>query len=380
MIIEQFEKSQNRPGSTSQQKLEIGELDSYWLSGIQATNVRIIFPKDLPPSKHSSKPSSHDDIQNNEDSQVVENALEVEDLSARLQILPLMIGRVIFHFDAHLLGGTANGSIPKGSSSGPFEVEWEEIDLSKVQPLSEIVGVPFFGLASGHLKLEANEGLFSKASGSLLLKVQEMSIGDGKTKIKDILELPKAQLGELTIEAEAASGQLKLTKFAANGQDLEIKGDGKITIRQPWNDSNLDINVKFKFSDLYRNKNQIVKDLLGDPNSSTPGLIEQYEPKMKRAKRSDGFYGWRISGPMKRLRFEPSSGEPGARTRPTPGADGTSSTPRRRPLPGRKNRLDPVGEEQQNPEDDPSKRELPNPIDPPILSPPIIPSGDTPPN
>src|SRR6185503_17685644 len=65
--------------------------------------------------------------------------------------------------------------------------------------------------------------------------------------------------------------------------------------------------LKFKFTDAYRNKSETTKSLLGEPGSPLPGLMEMQVPKMKRAKRTDGFYGWHVHGALKKLKFDPSS-------------------------------------------------------------------------
>src|SRR5689334_16668854 len=72
-------------------------------------------------------------------------------------------------------------------------------------------------------------------------------------------------------------------------------------------DSQTDLYLRFKFSDAYRTKSDTTKTLLGDPTSSVPGLIEMQVPKMKRAKRADGFFGWHMHGALKNPRFDPST-------------------------------------------------------------------------
>src|SRR5689334_15767647 len=72
-------------------------------------------------------------------------------------------------------------------------------------------------------------------------------------------------------------------------------------------DSQADLYLRFKFTDAYRTKSDTTKTLLGDPTSPLPGLIEMQVPKMKRAKRADGFFGWHMHGALKNPRFDPST-------------------------------------------------------------------------
>ena len=52
------------------------------------------------------------------------------------------------------------------------------------------------------------------------------------------------------------------------------------------------------------NKSDLTKSLFG--SGGTPGLFD-LDPKNKRAKRPDGFYGWRVSGTMGKPVFTPSA-------------------------------------------------------------------------
>jgi hypothetical protein len=110
--------------------------------------------------------------------------------------------------------------------------------------------------------------------------------------------------------ADVKDGLVQLTKLAAPGPDLELVGDGKITLRDPWKDALADLYMRFKFSDAYRGKDSITKSLLGEPGSKMPALLD-LDPKMKKAKRADGFYGFHAHGPLRHLKFDPSaSGAP----------------------------------------------------------------------
>ena len=63
--------------------------------------------------------------------------------------------------------------------------------------------------------------------------------------------------------------------------------------------------LRFKLSDAYRGKDENTKSIFGAPGSSAPGLLE-LEPRVKQAKRPDGFYGFHIGGVARDPRFEPS--------------------------------------------------------------------------
>ena len=138
--------------------------------------------------------------------------------------------------------------------------------------------------------------------------MKDLAVGDGKAKIKGALALPKLDVGTLTLAAEAKDGTLQITKLVAGGKDVEVQGDGRITMRDGASDSLADAQVRFKVNDGYRNKSDITKSLFGAPGSKAPALFELADPKVKQSKRADGFYAWTLRGPLGRLEFIPAGG------------------------------------------------------------------------
>lgn len=302
-IIAEFAKSQSRSGDPPQ-RLEIDSIDSYWLSGVEVSGVRIITPPDPKAERDAARKAASSAPGDGEAKPAAPkpSVLAIDEAHARVKLLPLLTGTVIVDFWASAFGGEVSGSVPVGS--GDLEIDVENVELALVTPIRDTLGVPMSGRATAHLELSAQEGKFEKASGSLSLTVTEASVGDGKTKIADLMALPKANLGTLELEATATDGVLKIDKLEARG-DIEFIGDGRIAVREPWGTSNADVQVRFKFADSYRNKDDKTKALLGSPGDPMPPLLEA-DPKVKRSKREDGFYGFHVHGSLKNPRFDPS--------------------------------------------------------------------------
>jgi hypothetical protein len=68
----------------------------------------------------------------------------------------------------------------------------------------------------------------------------------------------------------------------------------------------------------------VTKSLFGAHGSNVPALFELADPKIKQAKRGDGFYGWTLRGPLSRLEFIPAGGAAGG---VAPGAAPASPLP-----------------------------------------------------
>ncbi|HEV8247064.1 MAG TPA: type II secretion system protein GspN [Polyangiaceae bacterium] len=295
-IVGEFNAHQTGPNPT---RLELDELKSYWFSGIKAEGVRLISPSPPPtdPSKKPDKPK----------------VMSIDSAHARLSLLSLLIGHHVITFGADAFGGNVSGEIADSDVERNVEVDLDEVDLAQVPLVADVIGLPASGKLSGSIQLTTPEARLGKGEGKLSLKIAGLGVGDGKAKIKDMIAPPRIDAGELVLDAEVKGGQLKITQFSATGPDLEFSADGTVRLRDQPDLSSLSLSAKFKFTDHYANKNEVTKGLLG--SEGAPGLFD-LDPKNRRAKQADGFYGWRVSGTLSKPSFTPHGG-------------GEASTPRR---------------------------------------------------
>ncbi len=294
--------AQQRAG-TAQQELQIDEMSGYWLSGVKMKGVRLLSA----PTEPGKPPQK----------------IAIDEASVRYAILPGIFGSTDLGFDVLAFGGEASGSYDvHGKGDKSLDLTLEAIDLGQLDPLVQLLGVPIKGKLGGTVRLTMPEGKASKASGAVSLEAKDVSVGDGKAKIKGALALPKLDVGTLSISAEAKDGILKITKLAAGGKDVEVQGDVRVTLRDTPSESLCDGQVRFKINDAYRNKSDITKSLFGTPGSNAPALFELADPKVKQSKRADGFYAWTMRGPMAHLDFIPAGGAGALGGSMIPGAGG----------------------------------------------------------
>jgi type II secretion system protein N len=290
-IVSEFNARQTGADAS---RLELDDLGSYWLSGIEAEGVRLVTP--APPPSDSSKKAEKPKV------------MSIDEAHVRVSILNLLIGRRVMTFGADAFGGSIDGEVSDSESERNVELELDALDLSQAPMMADAIGLPVFGKLSGTATLNSPEARLSKGEGKVSLKITELAVGDGKAKIRDTIALPRIDAGELVLEADVKGGQLKISQFSATGPDLEFTADGTIRLRDQPEHSTLSMNVKFKFTDRYTNKNDLTKSLFGSGGS--PGLFDM-DPKNKRAKRPDGFYGWRVSGTVAKPLFSPSASDAG---------------------------------------------------------------------
>jgi type II secretion system protein N len=215
------------------------------------------------------------------------------------------------NFDLDAFGGTVSGSYDVQGKDKSVDVTLESIELGKVAPLVQVLGVPLEGKLGGTVRLVMPEGKASKATGAVSLEAKDVAVGDGKAKIKGTLALPRVDVGVIALAADAKDGVLKITKFVAGGRDVEVQGDGRITMRELATDSLCDAQLRFKINDAYKGKSDITKSLFGTPGSTGPALFELADPKVRSSKRPDGYYGWSVRGPLGSLDFFPAGNASG---------------------------------------------------------------------
>lgn len=291
-IVTQFNAQQRT--SSHPQELQIDELDSSFLTGVKAKGVRIISP----PTEAGKAPS----------------VISIDEARARISLLSLLVGNKDVSFRVDAFDGTIKGNFADTGKAREIEVNFDEVDVGRVDAITANVGFPLDGKLTGQIKLNLPEGKASKGNGTIALEIKEMNAGNQKElTIKTPMgpfTLPRLKVGNFTINGEAKDGVLKITKVAASGGDVDVSGDGKVQMREVASDAHLDVNLKFKINDAYRNKNDKTKLLFGTPGGKDKAMLEM-DPKMSRAKTSDGFYTLRVGGTLAKPDVQPGSGASG---------------------------------------------------------------------
>jgi type II secretion system protein N len=280
-----FSFNDDQRATGGQQELHIESLGGYWLSGVRMKGVQL-----LSASSEPGKPPTK---------------IEIDEATVRYSILSAMVGSGDVDFSADAFGGEVTGSYDTHGKDKSLEATLDGIDLGKVTPLVQLLGVPLDGKLAGTLRLSLPEGRASKAGGSLSFESRDTAVGDGVAKLKGALALPRLDVGTITLAADVKDGVLKVTKFVSGGKSLDLQGDGRITLRDQVADAICDLQVRFRIGDAYRSKNEYTQSLFGAPGSSVPPAFE-LDPKVRQSKRADGFYGWSVRGPITHLDFAPS--------------------------------------------------------------------------
>ncbi len=327
-VVAEFNKSQRkslrRPGDKPM-RLEIDELDSYWFTGIEITGARLIIPPKPPTKKRAGLAGFGGDDEKAPPAK--DSIIRLSALTARVQLLSLLTGDIVIGFTAEAFGGEIEGTVPIGVTGDAVEIEFAGLQLLEVGPLQSMLeGVPLQGIATGTVKLKPKEGKFAKADGNVAIAISDVKLGkptkNDEGKLEDVVEIegikvPSVMLGTLNFEMSAKDGGLKLADLSAKSADFELLGEGTIKLNEVWDRSRAEMFLKFKFTDAYRTKSPAATSLLGKPGDKSP-LIELGSPKLKRSKTEDGFYRFRIHGPLANLTFDSAGAAPGRSSRTKP--------------------------------------------------------------
>jgi type II secretion system protein N len=300
-VVSEFNGKQAASGM----RLEIGELSGYWLLGVKASNVKLT----KTPLADATSTESADEQK--------PKVTAIDELHASVSLLRLLVGNVGASFGATIKSGEIDGAFSSSDAEQSLSINLKQVGVNDLPMLGDLAGLPLKGTVDGLVELVLPEKKAGKAEGKIELNISGLSAGDGKAKVLKVIALPELRLGNVKLAATVTEGRVKLDAMTAKGPDFEMAVDGSIRLREPISSSMLDVGMRFKFLDSYKNKNDMTKGLFG--TNGMPGLFDMND-KVRRAKREDGFYGWRVIGVMENPTVEPnpagtsSTGRGSART------------------------------------------------------------------
>ncbi|MDB4943376.1 MAG: ral secretion pathway protein [Labilithrix sp.] len=294
-IVTTFNAAQRT--SPSPTELQIEELDSSWITGVKAKGVRLISPSSDP-----TKPPAE---------------IRIDEARARISLLGLLAGNKNVSFRVDAFDGTIKGTFEDSGKERNIEVDFDGVDMSKIDLIAANVGFPLDGRLNGTVKLQLPEGKASKGNGNVALEIRDMFAGNAKElTVKTPLgpfTLPRLKVGNFQVNGDAKDGILKLTKIGASGGDVDVTGDGRVQLREVATDAHLDVALKFKINDGYRNKNDKTKMLFGAPGSKDKPMLEM-DPRMAKSKTADGYYGLKVGGTLAKPDPQPAAAAGGTGT------------------------------------------------------------------
>lgn len=277
--------------------LEIGSLSPYWLTGVELEDVKLRRTAAVTIPSVAGEPAKDD-------------AFKIREARARLGLLSLLIGDRAVSFDAELDQGAIEGVYEESGDTKHVDATLSKVDLGKLGILDSVISLPVKGDVGGDFDLTLGKEA-AKSTGQVKLQIRGLAIGDGKAKLKlgamGGLTIDTIEAGTVTMELDVKDGVGTVKKLSTDGKDLELEGSGEVRLADPISRSRVDILLRVKFTDAYKNKSSRTKAVFG--------LLETGSvPQVRAAKTPDGALQFRLLGTLGAVRAAPAgrSGEPGA--------------------------------------------------------------------
>jgi type II secretion system protein N len=249
-------------------ELEIIDLTHSGLTGLTFENLRLV----LPPEADGSP------------------GLDVifDELTVSTSFFSLLSDTKSYSFDAEIAGGEAEGDVTLGEKTMELDAEIEDVALQAIPALRTFTKVPLEGTLNGDIELSMPEEV-SESSGNVELTIDAFQVGDGKTKV-DIpgwggLTLDRADLGNLELVANVEEGIAKIERAKSHGKDLKLDALGRVRLLRPMKRSELNLMVRVKIEDAYKER-----------STKVATMLELGSSGLKSAMTSDGAIQYAVAG------------------------------------------------------------------------------------
>jgi type II secretion system protein N len=274
-IIQEVERPMG-PGDVrvpSGTELEIVDLSPSFLTGVDLEGVRLTKVADEPDGEPMT--------------------ILIDEASARISLRSLLVGDLGVSYDVVVGGGTIEGDYETDDETQHVEAEIEDVNLLSLGFVRSAVGLPVRGKLGGTIDVTLGAEP-AQSTGSVKLAITGLQIGDGRAKLaiggmRDGITIERIDAGDLNVELVIEEGVARVEELTANGPDIELAAGGTIRLAQPVDMSRLDLLLRFKFQDGYRERNDRTRALFS---------LVDLTPQLRSAKTNDGALQYRINGSL----------------------------------------------------------------------------------
>jgi type II secretion system protein N len=228
----------------------------------------------------------------------------VDDATVHFSLLGLLFSRPSYRWVGHALKGEIAGKWSLAPDLARLRLQLDGLVLNGVQSIQQVAGgLPVEGTLSGKFDLDLPKQQVSDSSGSIVINLDDLSIGDGKAKLTvpndpflaGGLTVPKIRLGKLEGHISIEHGRARFDDVRLHSLEADATLEGYVELHDPFSTSQIHAYLRFRPSETLT-KREPTLDLL--------------MTAIQRAKRPDGFLGFSISGSISMPQFLPSTEPP----------------------------------------------------------------------
>lgn len=225
-----------------------------------------------------------------------ETRMELDKVRVRVGLFALLSQTANVSFFVQGLGGEIEGEASSffgqempGLRS--LKMQLRDLRVGDIAPLSAMVGLPMRGTLGGTIDVTLPDGRTSQAEGSMRLDVAALTLGDGRAQYQlpgfGGVTIEQIRAGNLEVAVNVRRGAAVLERVQAHSAEFDLQMDGRIALRPNFSDSTLDIGLRFRLTDVYRNKSEVAGRIM---------TVMDMVPDLRRARRPDGLIAYRCTG------------------------------------------------------------------------------------
>jgi type II secretion system protein N len=227
-------------------------------------------------------------------------AIPIEEVTASLRPLPLLVGRRSVAFDVRIFGGRVRGTADvAGEAFQHVVADVDGVDLGTAVPLRKASGLDLLGRVQGSLDVTLPPSPSEKPSGRVDLRVKDAGIAGGQLPLPGMtggLPLPRIGFGEVNAALQIADGKATFQRLDAKGGDAELSTQGLYFIVQP----------RMEFAPIFGTAKVKVADAFWS-KSGAQGFKGLAEASLAQAKGSDGAWNFSVTGSVGHPRIVPAA-------------------------------------------------------------------------
>jgi type II secretion system protein N len=214
----------------------------------------------------------------------------VDDATVHIGLLGLLFNRPSYSWKGHAMSGAITGKWSASPELSRLKLGLSEVVLDGVQAVqSALMGLPLNAKIDGQLEIELPKQLIADSAGKIDFTLDDVVLGDGKAKLTVATDpflaagvtVPRIKLGKLEAHVTIEHGRARLDDVRLHSAEADATLEGYIELHDPISSSQLHAYLRFRPSEALAKREPTIELLMN---------------AMSRAKRSDGYLGFALSG------------------------------------------------------------------------------------
>ena len=217
----------------------------------------------------------------------MDEPITLSELRARAHLLPLLTGGRGVTAELPIAQGTVHADVVDSSARTQVDAQLTGIQIALIPGLQDAIGVPLTGKLDLDAQVDLDKAKPEASSGTIKLTGAGLELLKGG-KVAGMTLPFELSIGDFAWTIPITEGKAKLDKLGIKGDSVELELDGTITLNADMARSIPNLVVKFKPTEAFLKKEPLLSALLNN---------------ISRAKGSDGFYAYTLTGSLKHPRF-----------------------------------------------------------------------------